>query len=126
MVRKHQTRNLEILRGATAPHSSRFASPGMTASTLSHPEKIPFADLDAVMAQNAVGDRGVEIEIREREARQELLALQRELVVRPGREGDVARVRAVELRRLVSLHIVDRPGDTLAQILKALFRVGRA
>src|SRR5215475_129759 len=31
MVRKHQTRNLEILRGAIAPHS--FASrPGMTAT----------------------------------------------------------------------------------------------
>jgi hypothetical protein len=33
MVRKHQTRNLEILRGATAPHSSMLTHrPGMTSS----------------------------------------------------------------------------------------------
>src|SRR4051794_16580573 len=57
---------------------------------LFHPEKIPFSQLDAVVPQNGVGDRGVEIEVRKRKGRKELLALQRQLVVRPGREGDVA------------------------------------
>src|SRR5579871_4850091 len=35
-VRKHRTRNLEILRCAIAHHSSRFASPGMTAQICRH------------------------------------------------------------------------------------------
>src|SRR5438552_10312235 len=81
------------------------SSPGMTAAWLFHPEKIPLADLDAVVAQNAVGDRGVEIEIRERKAGDELRALQRHLVGADG-EGDVARRGAVELCRLECLHIV--------------------
>src|SRR5690348_2879784 len=88
-----------------------------------HPQEIPFADLDAVVAQDAVGDGGMEIEVRQREGGEELLALQRQLVVRPGREGDVAAVGPVELRRFECLHIVDDLGDALAQFLKALLGI---
>ena len=42
-----------------------------------HPEKIALADFHAVVAQNAVRGRGVEVEIREREAVEKLLALER-------------------------------------------------
>src|SRR6185312_13850068 len=42
-----------------------------------HAEEIPLADLDAVVAQNAVGSGGVEIEIREGEVEQVLLPGQR-------------------------------------------------
>jgi hypothetical protein len=39
----------------------------MTGRASAHPEKIPLADFDAIVAQNAVSDRGMEIEIREGE-----------------------------------------------------------
>jgi hypothetical protein len=54
---------------------------------LFHPEKIPLADFDAVVAQDAVGGRGMEVEIREGEVGEILLALQRRRLARA--EGKV-------------------------------------
>src|SRR5689334_4409160 len=88
------------------PSASSQALLAMTERLL-HPEKIPLADIDAAVPQDAVRGRGVEIEIRERKARQELLARHRQRIVGPGGEGHILRVRALELRRLERLHIVD-------------------
>src|SRR3954451_21995769 len=59
-----------------------------------HPQKIPFADLHAVMAQDAVRDRGMEIKVRQGEVGEELLALQRHAALRTGGEFFVARLDA--------------------------------
>src|SRR5712672_3035307 len=61
----------------------------MTATPSPHPQKIPLADLDAAVAQDAMRGGGVKIEIRKRKATGELLALQRHGIARAGREGDV-------------------------------------
>src|SRR5258708_5346562 len=72
-----------------------------------HPEKIALADFHAVMAQDAVGGGGVEVEIREREIIDELLSRQRQRVGRPDRKSDITQVGAIELPVLERLHIVD-------------------
>src|SRR3984893_5304580 len=68
-----------------------------------HPEKIPFPDFHAVVAQDAVRGGGVEVEIREREIIEELLSLERHGVGRADRKSNVAAIGAVELRRLERL-----------------------
>src|SRR5215471_14048402 len=75
---------------------------------LSHAHEIALADFDAIMPQDAVGGGRVEIEIREGERAQELLALHGNAAVGPGREGDVLLVGALELRRLERFDVVDR------------------
>src|SRR5665647_3705504 len=97
-------------------------SAGMTAFSI-HPEKIPLADFDAVMAQNAVGGGGVEVEIREGIIIDELLSLQRERIGRADGKGNVAAVLALELRRLEGLDVVDGLDEPRLQFLKALFGV---
>jgi len=72
---------------------------GGEATSLSHPQKIALADLDAIVAQNAVGGGGVEIEIRKRKAAGKLLA-SASWNCSGGREGDVFAIGAVELRGL--------------------------
>src|SRR4051812_33413537 len=93
----------------------------MTRST--HPEKIPLADLDAVVTQDAMGGGGMEIKIREGKMADELLALQRHGAVRPGRKFHVARLRAVELFWLVALDVVDGIGEPLLQVGKTFFGI---
>src|SRR5579871_2307696 len=90
-----------------------------------HPEEIALADFHAIVAQNSMRGRGMEIEIRERERGEELLPLQRDGAVGAGREGDVLLIGALELRGLERLDVVDGPGETLPQFLKRLFGVGR-
>src|SRR3954454_12692821 len=97
----------------------------MTTTPSPHPEKIALADLDAVVAQDAVGGGGVEIEIRKRKAAGKLLALQRHGIARASREGDVFAIGAVELRRLERFDVVDGFGEPLPQFVKGLFGVGR-
>src|ERR1700693_2097820 len=72
---------------------------------LTHPQKITFADFPAVVPENAVRGRGVEVEIRKGKTVEELLARERHGAW-AHRKGDLACVGAVELRRLESLHIV--------------------
>ncbi len=67
----------------------------------------------------------MEIEVRKREAVDELLALHGQVAVRPHRKGDVLAVRAFELRRLEGLHISDGVRKPLAQFGETLFGVGR-
>jgi hypothetical protein len=76
------------------------------------------------MAQNAVRGRGVEVEIRECKSVEELLSLQRRGFVRAGGKADVARVCAVELRRLERLYVVVGFGEPLPQLVERLFGVG--
>jgi len=90
-----------------------------------HPQKIALADCHAIMAQNAVGDRGVEVEMRESKAGEELLALQRSGFVGTGGKSNVAQVRAVELLRLERPDIVDGPGEPLASVHRSSPRGGR-
>src|SRR3954469_20364987 len=101
--------------GSVKRHEECRIAPG-TQST--HPEKIPLADLDAVVAQDAVGGSGVEVEVGEGKVADELLALQRHAAVRAGREFDVARLHAVELFGLETLDIVDGVGQPLLQFGK--------
>src|ERR1700736_6469291 len=115
---KDQTRNLEI-------PGSRFARPGMTGQQSTHPEIIPLADFHAVMPENAVRGRGVEIEVRKRKAVEELLALERDGSVGPGGEGDVAAIRAFELRGLERLQIVAGLRKPLSQVFESLLGIGR-
>src|SRR5712672_2535100 len=83
-----------IVRMDSGPAPTR-AHPAMTA--LIHAHEIPLADLNAVMAQNPVGDGGMEVELGEREVRDELLALQRHGFFGTHRKGDVPGVGALEL-----------------------------
>src|SRR3569623_2801144 len=62
-----------------------------------HAEEIALADLDAVVTQDAVRGRGMEIEVRQRDRAQELLSLQGHRFVRAGGEGDVLVLGALEL-----------------------------
>src|SRR4051794_10938398 len=71
------------------PHRARERS--------THPHKIPLADLDAVVAQNAVRGGGVEVKVREHKVAEELLAFQRHRAVRTCGKFDVAVFRALEL-----------------------------
>src|SRR6201991_1057495 len=105
---------------------SNFTSPrkrGEGKST--HPEKIPLADLDAVVAQDAVGGGGMEVEIREGKMADELLAFQGHALIRACGKLDVAAVRAVELRGLETVHILDGLRPPLLQLGKGFFGVGR-
>src|SRR5579859_7772346 len=65
----------------------------LTPRASGHAEKIPLADFDAIMPQNAVGGRGVEIEIRKRKAVEEFLTLQRQGFIGADGEGYFAAVR---------------------------------
>src|SRR5882757_2360308 len=100
----------------------RFASPRN--DELVHPQKIAFADLDAVVAQDAVGSGGMEVEIRQREMVQELLALESHGVAPADGEGNVASLRALERFRLERFHIVDGPGEACLEFIEGLFSVG--
>ena len=73
----------------------------MTSSA--HTQKIALADFHAVVAQNAVRGRGVEIEIRESEVIEKLLALQRHGFIGTDGKGDILGVAAFELRGLEGL-----------------------
>src|SRR5258708_39354620 len=85
-----------------------------------HPQKIPLADFDAVVAQDAVRGRGVEVEIRECEVVQELLAFQRH-GRGTDRKSNVASVGAIELLGLERLHIGDGICKPLLQLIETLF-----
>src|SRR5438045_602061 len=93
---------------------SGFSSPRPANSVEAH--EIALADLDAGVAQKAVGGRGMEIEVRQRECAEELLALHRDGLVRATGEADVPGLGALELLRLERLHIVDGPGQPLLQL----------
>src|SRR3954464_11340001 len=82
-------------------------------------EEIALADLDAGVAQKAVGGCGVEVEVRQRERAQELLALHGDGLVGAGRERDVFGVGALELLRLERFHVVDGLRQALLQLRKA-------
>ena len=73
--------------------------PGMTAE-LNHAQKVALADLNAVVAQDAVCGGGVEKEIGEGNAVDELLALQGRGAVGPGGKGHILAVGAFELLSL--------------------------
>src|SRR4051794_6883718 len=96
-----------------------------TRDFLVHPQKIPLADLDAVVAQDAVGSGGMEVKIREGEMADELLALQGHGAVGASGKLDVAVLRAVELRGLEAVHICDCLRQPLLQFGKGFFGVGR-
>src|SRR6202035_6047896 len=96
-------------RAAMNPESrdSRFAlrAPRNDDEQSIHPEKIALADFHAVVPENAVGGGGVEVEIREREIVEELLALHGQGIGRADGKGDVACIGVLELRRLERLAI---------------------
>jgi hypothetical protein len=88
-----------------ASHSDFAGDPraGHPDRRLGYPKKISFPDFDAVVAQNSMGGRGMEIKIREGETVHEFLTLQGDGIVGPCREGDVRPVGAFELRGLEGL-----------------------
>src|SRR5437868_11258065 len=123
-------RDLCIAANSAMPRAIRISRVTCAQATrkperLSHPEKITLADFDAVVAQNSMRGRGMEIKIRKGETIDEFLALQRQGIVRANREGDLLGVGAFELRRLERLHIVDGFGDPLLEFIERLFGVGR-
>src|SRR4051812_28303635 len=60
-------------------------------------EEVALADFDAAVAQDAVGDGDVEIEVRQVEAGEKLLARHGRGLAAADREGDVALISALEL-----------------------------
>src|SRR5262249_3751370 len=92
---------------------------------LERAQEIALADLNAVVAQNVVGGRGVEEEVREGELRQIDAGLEGHLLTTES-ERDLAVGRTVELLRLQALQEVDRLGEALLQFGERRFRVGEA
>src|ERR1043166_7724345 len=88
------------------------------------PEKIALADLDTAMTQDVVGGGGVEIEVRQHEADQELLALERQGLLRADRKGDILLGGRVDVGGFGALHIVERLCDARLQLVEALFLIG--
>src|SRR2546421_3636901 len=122
-------RDLCIAANSAMPRAIRISRVTCAQATrkperLSHPEKITLADFDAVVAQNSMRGRGMEIKIRKGETIDEFLSLQRQGIVRANREGNLLGVGAFELRRLERLHIVDGASDPLLQVAESLFGVG--
>ena len=91
-----------------------------------HAEEIALADLDAIVAQDAVRDGGMEIEVRKHDVKEELLARQGPGLARTARKGDLFDIAAFELRGRERLDVVDGPGEPLLQFLKALLGVRRS
>src|ERR1700739_3425167 len=122
--REPQTRCVWLPLSLTLSHKGRgdpAAHRRGLVNQSAHAEEIALADFDAVVAQDAVGGSGVEVEVREREIVQEPLSLQGNGGVGADREGDVLGVATLELRRLERLDIVDGLGEPLPQFLKGLF-----
>src|SRR4029077_853109 len=105
------------------PYRPRNDACSTTFEVSVHPEKIALANFDAVVAEKAMGDRSVEIEVRKRKAVEEFLTLERDGPLRPCRKSNVAAVGAFELRRRELLQIVAGLGQPLPQLLEGLFRV---
>src|SRR5579864_3518072 len=76
--------------------------------------KIALADLEAEAAQDVVGRRVVEKEVRQREPDEELLAFER-YFARAEFEHDVLGLGAVDLFRLRGLDEIDRLGNALLE-----------
>src|SRR5271169_3757468 len=72
-------------------------------------DEILLADLDAAMAENVVGRRAVEIEIRQHEVVEIVVAFHVALLFRAEREGDFAFGRSVDSLVIESLY----EGDSL-------------
>src|SRR5689334_20364337 len=85
---------------------------------LRNPEKITFADLHPVVAQDAVRGRRMEEEVRKYRAVDIDLTRQRHRVGRSDREGHLLRFGTLELRGLERPEIVDRLRNPLAQFLE--------
>src|ERR1700743_3951224 len=100
--------------GASSPRGSGISA---------HAEKIALADFHAIVPQNAVGGGGVEIKVREGEAAEELLAGESEVVVGTDREGDFARIGALELRGLERFQVIAGLGQPLPPLVKSLLCV---
>src|SRR4051812_2546724 len=96
----------------------------MTTDRSVRPEKIALADFHAVVAQDAVGGGGMEIEIRKRKGRKKLLALDRHGIAAADRKRHLAAVAALELRRLERFYVIDRLRQPLLQFIERLFGVG--
>ena len=88
-------------------------------------EEIALADFHAIMPENTVGGRSVEIEIRERKAVEEFLPLERQGFVGTDREGDLAAVGALELRGRKFLDGFAGLLQPLPQLFKCLLGVRR-
>src|SRR5260221_12120327 len=79
------------------------------------PEIIALAEVDAALAQDPVGRRVVEIEIRQGES--EEVVLPAELArLAADRDADLARLGAVDLRRLEGMEKICRLGDPRLQL----------
>src|ERR1700674_1616948 len=83
-----------VLASLTPPSACRVCM----ACRSGYAQKVPLADLDAIVTKNAVGGRGVEIEVRKCNAVEKFLTLQSQGSVGARRESDVTAVRAFELR----------------------------
>ena len=97
---------------------------GRVASARSgYAQKIALANLDTIVTKDAVGGRGMEIEIRECKAIEEFLTLQRQGFIGADREGDFAAVSALELRGRKLLEVVAGLGQPLPQFFECFFSV---
>src|ERR1700722_12003980 len=82
----------------------------MTGKGSTHTQKIFLADFHAIVTQNAVRCRGVEIKIGEGKIIEKLLSLQRHGVRADGK-SDILGVAALELCGLEGFQIVDGFGE---------------
>src|SRR5260370_35271695 len=90
--------------------------------SLHPPYEIAFPDFDAGLAQDCVGGGAVEIEVRQDEMREVLLAGELQGVA-GDIEHDLARLAAVDLLGLEALDVGQGGGDAGAQLVQRLFGV---
>src|SRR5262245_58870026 len=100
---------------------SRFIAASARCSDCSY--EIPLAYTHAASAQEIVRRGDVKIEVRQSKAQKIRLSLEAQLLATDG-EGDVAVLRAVDVRGLEGLYEVPRPGDALLERREACFVIG--
>lgn len=89
-------------------------------------QEVLLADLEAVLPQDVVGGRGVEIEVRDGEAGEIGHAGHRRRRGGAAREGDLSGEACIERRAVGRIDEGQRLGDALLQLREALFLIGEA
>src|SRR5579864_2050804 len=86
------------------------------------PQVIRLPQHHAVVPQDVVRGRGMEIDVRRRELRQVVESAER-MRLPANRTRDLARLGAFELLRVEAFHVIDRARDARDKVIETLFLV---